>query len=359
MKKYLIMLAAVLVLFASCDKKSKYTSIRFKSTEITIAQGGTAKLQVLYEPADLAAPECTWASSNTAVATVDETGGVTGVAVGTANITAKTGDLETVCKVTVVDPYEVIEWGGWALFDLDKETILSKDTVLRTLSTGQQVKCVMIPATYYVWDTDITINAEGSLEGAGALIQAEGTALLITDALDAKGPNFYYLGYPYLSFVDPAKYNPTDTTYAYCCPAGKITGTAEQHLAWLEDESGTAPAAFTGNYLNIVDFDAQKYLSLFAGLAGGGVFAGDETYTQYKFYASWFQGNDQAYGLVFVQNEEEKWEPKQPAEWAPLKEYYYENLEAPEAPKYTAKEFVAPKQDVRKFARPTDVMSHK
>lgn len=358
MKKYLIMLAAVLVLFASCgDKKSKYTSIRFKSTEMTIAQGGTAKLQVLYEPADLDAPECTWASSNTAVATVDETGGVTGVAVGTANITAKTGDLETVCKVTVVDPYEVIEWGGWALFDLDKETILSKDTVLRTLSTGQQVKCVMIPALYYVWDTDITMNAEGSLEGAGALIEAEGTALLITDDL-GKGPNYYFLGYPYLSFVDPAKYNPTDTTYAYCCPAGKITGTAEQHYAYLDDESGTAPAAFSGTKIAIVDFDAGKYLSWMAGLAGGGVFAGDESYTQYKFNAAWFQG-EQAYGLALVQNEEGEYDFKTPYEWAPLKDYYYENLEAPEAPKYTAKEFVAPKQDVRKFARPTNVMSHK
>ena len=357
MKKYLIVLAAAVIALASCgDKKAPYTSIKFKSNEIMLAVGGSTKLQVLYEPTTLDAPTCEWASSNAAVATVDETGTVTGVALGEANITAKVGELSAVCKVSVVDPYDMIEWGGWTLWNLDKETILSKDTVIRTLSSGQQVKCVMIPATYRVWDSDITFDdTEGSLSGAGLCINAEGTALLITDDL-GKGPNYYYLGLSTLYFVDPAKYNPTDTTFAGCCPAGKITGTAEQHFAWLNDESGTAPQAFTGTFISAVDWDNQKYLSYMEGFAGVGVFAGDYNEAYYKFNASWFQG-DQAYGLLFVQNAEGEWEPKQPYEWAPLKEYYYEYLPE-EAPKYTVKEYRAPKQDLSTFARPKDVFSH-
>lgn len=357
MKKYLIILAAVLVGLASCNNgANKYTSISFKYSEVYLGLGYSDKLQVLYQPTSLEYPKCEWSSSNANVVKVDQTGTIEGLALGEANITAKVGDLTAVCKVTVKDPYELIEWGGWALFDLDKETILSKDTVKLTISTGEEVSCVQIPATYYVWDNGIYMDDEGYLNGAGYVIEAEGTALLITDDL-GKGPNYYYLGTSYLSFVDPAKYNPADTAFAYCCPAGKITGTAAEHLTWLNDTTEKAPAAFVGSRIATVDFDSGKYIDYMAGLAGVGTFAGDETSTLYKAYENFFTGNC-LYGLTWVENDEGKWEPKEPAEWAELKEVYFEYL-GEEAPKYTAKEFVAPKQDIRKFIRETNVLTRK
>ena len=66
MKKYLIVLAAALVALASCTPSggNKYTSIRFKSTEIDLAEGAKTTLNVLYEPTTLEAPVCEWSSSN-------------------------------------------------------------------------------------------------------------------------------------------------------------------------------------------------------------------------------------------------------------------------------------------------------
>ena len=356
MKKYLIILVAALISFAGCKKENKYTSLRFKNAEVALGEGYSDKLQVLYEPTSLEYPKCEWSSSNPAVVKVDQTGTIEGLSIGEANITAKLGDLTAVCKVTVVNPFDLISWSGWGLFNLEKDSILSKDTVKVTISTGEEVSCVQIPAVYYIWDDGIYEDESGSLSGAGYMIEAEGTALLITDDL-GKGPNYYYLGTSYLSFVDPDKYDRTDTAYAYCCPAGKITGTAAQHLEWLEDTTETAQPAFVGSRIAYVDIDNGKYLDYMAGLAGAGIFGDGETGMLYRAYESFFTG-DCKYGLLWVETEE-GWTPKEPAEWAPLKEVYFEYLGGDAAPKYTAKEFVAPKQDIRKFTRPTNVLSVK
>lgn len=109
MKKYLIVLAAAVVALASCNKGSEgggseYTKLAFKETSITLAVDESAKLNqdLTWEPSSLVAPTCEWASSDTAVATVNQNGLVTAVAQGEANITAKLGDLTAVCKVTVM-----------------------------------------------------------------------------------------------------------------------------------------------------------------------------------------------------------------------------------------------------------------
>lgn len=106
MKKYLIVLAAAVVALASCTTGEKYTSIRFKETQIVLAQGATDKLQVLYEPTSIAeAPQCVWASSDTNVVFVDQKGNIEAREVGDANVTATYGEgenaLKAVCKVTV------------------------------------------------------------------------------------------------------------------------------------------------------------------------------------------------------------------------------------------------------------------
>ena len=52
-------------------------------------------------PDDATDPSVTWSSDNESVATVSETGLVTAVAIGTANITAQAGEKSDVCAVTV------------------------------------------------------------------------------------------------------------------------------------------------------------------------------------------------------------------------------------------------------------------
>lgn len=366
MKKYLIVLAAALVALASCKNNgggSEYTSIKFKNAEIALAVGTSDKLALLYEPTTLEPPTCVWASSNTDVVTVDQNGNIEAIDLGEANITATCGEgesaLQAVCKVTVMDPLDMLQWGGWSLWNLDKSTILSPDTVKRTLQSGQVVSCVMVPATYKIWSDGLYLDVD-HLAGAGYLADLEGTALLITDDL-GKGPNYYYLGVSRLNIVPSSKMNWNDTTYANCAIAGAL-GTAEAHMAWLNDTTETLEAAFTGRIWG-VDYDAQEYIDPFAGLIGQGTFVGDETATLYQSYVYWFE-EPQVWGLVVEEVVDPEtgdtgYQFKQPYEWAPLKDAtYYELLQLEEeAPKaYTAKEFVAKKEN--KIARP-DVLTHK
>lgn len=336
---------------------SEYTSIKFKEAAIQVGIGEGAKLVVLYEPTTLEAPNCTWASSDTTIVAVDQNGNVTGLAKGLANVTAKVGELEAVCQVEVLDPLQMIEWGGFALFGLDKETILSEDTVKLTLSSGTPVSCVMIPATYYIWDTNIFLDASGYLNGAGYIMIAEGTALLITDDL-GKGPNYHYLGTNSLQLVNPVTFNPKDTAFAYCAPAGML-GDAAQHMAWLEDTTGLVEPAYYGTMVDVVDFNTGKYLSMFAGYAAEGIFVGDENAVEYRAGVNWFE-DESAYGLKLVETAE-GYDFKQPYEWAQTDLIIYEMINEESAPKYEAKKFVAPKQDLRTIKRvmPTDVLIKK
>lgn len=365
MKKYLVVLAAAVLALASCggQKGNKYTKISFKQTELTLALGATDKLVVLYEPSELEAPAVTWATSNAEVVVVDQNGNIGAAGIGEANITATYGEgesaLQAVCKVTVMDPLEMLQWGGWSLWNLDKSTILSPDTVKRTLQSGQEVSCVMIPATYKIWSDGLYLDVD-HLAGAGYLADVEGTALLITDDL-GKGPNYYYLGVSRLDIIPSSKMNWNDTTYANCAIAGAL-GTAEAHMAWLNDTTETLEPAFTGRIWG-VDYNAEEFIDPFAGLIGQGTFVGDETATLYKSYVYWFE-EPQIWGLIVEEavdpeTGETGYKFKQPYEWAPLKEAtYYELLQLEEeAPKaYTAKEFVAKKEN--KIARP-DVLTHK
>lgn len=368
MKKYLVVLAAALVALAGCKPTEKtgneYTSLKFKNAELAMAVGETTKLQVLYEPTTLDAPAVVWASSNEEAVTVDQKGTVTAVASGEANVTATYGEgeskLEAVCKITVQDSRDLLAWAGWSLWGLDKSTILSPDTIKRTLRSGQEVSCLMIPATYKIWSTGVYLDVD-HLAGAGYVANVEGTALLITDDL-GQGPNYYYLGVSRLDIVPSASFNWNDTAFANCAIAGELLGTAAEHYAWLTDTTDLLPQVFTGA-IQAIDYNNSKYIDPFAGLIGNSIFVGDETTALYKNYVSWFE-DPQYWGfklelVVDEETGEEVYDFVQPYTWAPLgAQKYYEYLGEEEvAPKtYTAQKFVEKKE--QKIAR-KDVLTRK
>ena len=86
------------------------TSVTLDKTEATLTKAGeTLQLQAAVLPEDAMEKGVTWASSNTNVATVDETGKVTAVANGEAIITVTSkanANLKKTCKVTVKIPVE-------------------------------------------------------------------------------------------------------------------------------------------------------------------------------------------------------------------------------------------------------------
>lgn len=76
------------------------TGVTLNNTTLELtAIGDTATLNATVSPDDATDKTVTWESSDTAIATVDETGKVTAVGAGEATITAKAGDVTATCSV--------------------------------------------------------------------------------------------------------------------------------------------------------------------------------------------------------------------------------------------------------------------
>ena len=93
------------------------TAISLPATAMTDI-GGTVSPSVTFTPSYASETGLTWSSSNTKVATVDAEGKVTGVAQGTATITAKStavNGLQASCKVTVLGENKVSVNGAAAV----------------------------------------------------------------------------------------------------------------------------------------------------------------------------------------------------------------------------------------------------
>ena len=84
----------------------KVTGVTLDRTTANVTVNKTIQLIATVKPANATNKKVTWSSSNTSVATVDQTGKVTGVKAGTAIITVTTedGNFKAQCTVTVTNP---------------------------------------------------------------------------------------------------------------------------------------------------------------------------------------------------------------------------------------------------------------
>lgn len=93
---------------ATCtvEVRIRVTGVSLNQTKVTLGQGEQLRLTAAVAPKNATLKTVTWSSSDTAVATVDETGSVTAVGGGTAVITAKSDDTgkKATCTVTVNIP---------------------------------------------------------------------------------------------------------------------------------------------------------------------------------------------------------------------------------------------------------------
>jgi len=83
------------------EKKIEVESVTLDRESAEIETGKTLQLTATVVPENAMDKTVTWSSDNETVATVDENGLVTGVAEGTATITAKAGEKTGICIVTV------------------------------------------------------------------------------------------------------------------------------------------------------------------------------------------------------------------------------------------------------------------
>ena len=93
----------VLVDNISLIEKTPVTGISITPASLELQAGDSSALTATLTPGNASNQDITWSTDNSSVATVDENGMVTAVALGKATITATTGDggLQAVCDVTV------------------------------------------------------------------------------------------------------------------------------------------------------------------------------------------------------------------------------------------------------------------
>ena len=208
MKKSLFfaLIACVALVFVGCEPKVQPVDYTVKVSEatVTLEKGASTKLTAVAVPTPAVAYPLVWTSSDTAVATVNASGIVEAVGLGTATITVTLNTPAEDPAVGVVTPATCVvnvtndavlntfELGGYGLFDLGNP-IAGTDTVLE-ISVGA-VTCQLAPALYYVWDKGIVLSGN-SLAGAGFLLPVENYTYIITDS-----PNGAYNGY-YISGFD-------------------------------------------------------------------------------------------------------------------------------------------------------------
>ena len=141
-----------------------------KAEDMTVYRGSPAVMNLAMEPANGARYELSYSSSNTSVATVDEAGLITGLALGTATITAtdKVSGLAARASITVKDPDLSIAG------ESEVPLVISDTCVLELVSSAHN------PAvTWESSDSSVaTVSSAGVVTGAG-----EGVATITAKAV--------------------------------------------------------------------------------------------------------------------------------------------------------------------------------
>ena len=152
------------------------SSIKLDKTSASILRGKTVTLKATVSPDDAANKAVAWSSSDKKIATVDAKGVVTGVAKGTATITAKAKDgsgVKATCKITVKQPVTKITLSKTSASILRNKTITLKATAGPSSANDKSV----------AWTTSnkkvATVNSKGVVKGI-----AKGTATITATARD-------------------------------------------------------------------------------------------------------------------------------------------------------------------------------
>lgn len=286
------------------DPEATDVTITFTTTSLTMAPGDEQRLQYSIAPAGTNVT-LTWASSNTAVATVSQSGIVTAVADGEAVISASYKDAKAECRVTVSNEavYEQFAVSDWGLFGKEFVEIPGTDTVL-SLTIGN-VNCHLATISLYVW-CDGLVYGEG-FSGAGYFINAGDVPVYIIDDASYPDYNGYYIGGAF--YIKPQM-------DAYTCKAGALD--VQKYGKWWEDYLAYAKdttrgidvndyyAALSGatiEFMNVEE-DFESWLLGYITNAGFGEDENDEK--MYYADVTWldYTSADRFYGLKVTLDEE-------------------------------------------------------
>ena len=154
------------------------TGVTLDKTSATLKKGATLSLTATVSPEN-STDEVTWKSSNTNVATVDETGKVTAVADGSATITATAGSKSATCSVSVKTPVTNIT--------LDKEDFAI--TAGESAKIGAAITPENATNTKLTWSSSNTSVATVSSDGTVKALTPGETTITVTSNNDSTFEN--------------------------------------------------------------------------------------------------------------------------------------------------------------------------
>lgn len=251
MKKSLFfaLIACATLVFVGCEPKVQPTdyTVKLSATELTLENGASEKLTAVVTPNSTYT--LVWTSSNDSVVTVNASGIVEAVGLGTATITVTLNTpaedpavgsvTPATCVVNVTNDavLNTFELGGFTVWAPLGQPIEGTDTVFQ-ISTGESVLCQLAPTLYRAWDNNLVFNGS-TLVGAGYVMDLQAYGYMIVD-----GP---YAGYSVFTgelYVDTIA---ADEVVAVTAPAGELIDVDKYGDAWTQilsaDENTTEEEA--------------------------------------------------------------------------------------------------------------------
>lgn len=234
MKKNLFLSAIVLcatALFTACNpsgQTTKLTGLTVKPESITLSTGENVRLAALTTPENIQV-NIEWATSDPAVATVNELGVVTAAGMGQATITAKSGEFTGTCRVTVTSYLETLQFTQAIVWD--SEQINDEVYTIQAIG-GAEYQCYIVNATYRLFSAGLYVDAQGYINGA-----SEGAIV------DLVAPMFYA----------PADLNGTDRNTAFSLGEWAVAETEDSDIQ--KNIQIGKPGALNDSYLtNLLAF---------------------------------------------------------------------------------------------------------
>ena len=157
------------------NREVKPEKVELSSTELTINNGTSTKLNVSVTPADFTA-NVGWKSSNTDVVTVDSKGKIQARSVGSAIVKVSAGSVSASCKITVVQPVTRISLNRSSVSMNAGETFQLTASVQPSTANNKEI----------TWSSDTPETATVSENGLVTALK-KGTAVITAEAQDGSG----------------------------------------------------------------------------------------------------------------------------------------------------------------------------
>ena len=222
---------------------NEVNGIILNTTSTRVAVGETTQLTAKVRPANAADPSVTWSVADESIATVDGSGLITGVSVGTTTVTVTSNEtgVSAVCRITVIEvdgPQSVaytVSANKDALISFNPEMPAQTAEVVCTLSGGSTIKGVAYGdnclyyaqeegSSYFLYRFDFTTKKSTELGILEAWAGVDGIAYDAENNLLYAVGGFYLFQYD-LSKCETGGYN-ASTNYVMDSDYCTLTGVA-------------------------------------------------------------------------------------------------------------------------------------